>query len=40
MEVDPMTGEEMAELIKSFYASPPDLVKRLKVAIEQYRDRN
>ena len=40
MEVDPMTGEEMETLIKTFYASPPELVQRLKVAIEQYRERN
>jgi tripartite-type tricarboxylate transporter receptor subunit TctC len=40
MEIDPMTGEEMADLIKSFYASPPDLVQRLKVALDQYRTHN
>ncbi len=39
MDVDPMTGEEMEKLIQSFYASSPELVQRLKVAIEQYRDR-
>jgi tripartite-type tricarboxylate transporter receptor subunit TctC len=39
MDVDPMTGEEMETLIQSFYASSPELVQRLKVAIEQYRDR-
>jgi tripartite-type tricarboxylate transporter receptor subunit TctC len=37
MDIDPMTGEEMADLIKSFYESPPDLVERLKVALSQYR---
>jgi tripartite-type tricarboxylate transporter receptor subunit TctC len=40
MDVDPMTGEEMEKLIQSFYASSPELVQRLKVAIEQYRDRS
>ena len=30
MEVDPMTGEEMETLLKSIYASPPELVQRLK----------
>lgn len=40
MDIDPMTGEEMETLIRSFYASPADLVARLKVAIEQYRERN
>jgi tripartite-type tricarboxylate transporter receptor subunit TctC len=39
MDVDPMTGEEMEKLIKSFYTSPPDLVQRLKAALEQYRER-
>lgn len=40
MDVDPMTGEEMEKLIASFYASPPDLVQRLKVALEPYRGGN
>jgi tripartite-type tricarboxylate transporter receptor subunit TctC len=40
MHVDPMTGEEMEKLIASFYASPPDLVQRLKVALEPYRGGN
>jgi tripartite-type tricarboxylate transporter receptor subunit TctC len=39
MDIDPMTGEEMEKLIQSFYASPPELVKRLKAVIEQYRER-
>src|SRR5262245_45362373 len=39
-DVEPMTGEEMETLIKSFYASSPELVQRLKVALEPYRDRN
>jgi tripartite-type tricarboxylate transporter receptor subunit TctC len=39
MDVDPMTGEEMEKLLKAIYASPPDLVQRLKTAIDQYRDR-
>ena len=34
MYVEPMTGEEMETLIKSFYASAPELVERLKAAIE------
>jgi tripartite-type tricarboxylate transporter receptor subunit TctC len=37
MSVDPMTGEEMETLIKSFHATPPALVARLKVAMEGYR---
>jgi tripartite-type tricarboxylate transporter receptor subunit TctC len=40
MFVEPMTGEEMQTLIGSFYSSPPDLVERLKAAINQYRARN
>jgi tripartite-type tricarboxylate transporter receptor subunit TctC len=40
MFVEPMTGEEMQDLIKSFYSSPPELVERLKVTIAQYRQRN
>jgi tripartite-type tricarboxylate transporter receptor subunit TctC len=40
MDVDPMTGEEMEKLLKTIYASPPELVQRLKVAIDQYRDRS
>jgi hypothetical protein len=40
MEVDPMTGEEMATLLKSMYASPPELVAQLKSIIDQYRERN
>ena len=40
MDVDPMTGEEMEKLIQSFYASTPELVQRLKLAIEPYRERN
>jgi tripartite-type tricarboxylate transporter receptor subunit TctC len=39
MDVDPMTGEEMEKLLKTIYASPPELVQRLKTAIDQYRDR-
>jgi tripartite-type tricarboxylate transporter receptor subunit TctC len=39
MFVEPMTGEEMQDLIKSFYANPPDLVERLKAAIAEYRQR-
>jgi hypothetical protein len=34
-----MTGEEMEKLLKTIYASPPELVQRLKTAIDQYRDR-
>jgi tripartite-type tricarboxylate transporter receptor subunit TctC len=37
MYVEPMTGEEMDALIKSFYASPPELVERLKSALNQFR---
>lgn len=37
MAVDPMTGEEMHELIENFYKSPPDLINRLKVALEPFR---
>jgi len=40
MDVDPMTGEEMETLIRSFYSSTPELVARLKAAIEPYRERN
>ena len=40
MDVDPMTGEEMEKLLKTIYASPPELVQRLKTAIDQYRDRS
>jgi tripartite-type tricarboxylate transporter receptor subunit TctC len=40
MEVDPMTGEEMATLLKSMYTSPPELVAQLKAIIDQYRERN
>jgi hypothetical protein len=40
MFVEPMTGEEMESLIKGFYGSPPELVARLKTAIDQYRARN
>jgi tripartite-type tricarboxylate transporter receptor subunit TctC len=34
MSVDPMTGEEMEALIRGFAASPPELVAKLKVAID------
>jgi tripartite-type tricarboxylate transporter receptor subunit TctC len=40
MYVEPMTGEEMQALIKSFYASSPVLIERLKEALAQYRKRN
>src|SRR5262245_60496791 len=40
MDVDPMSGEEMETLIRSCYASTPELVARLKAAIEPYRERN
>jgi hypothetical protein len=39
MVVDPMTGEEMQALIKEFYKSPPDLINRVKVALEPFRKR-
>jgi tripartite-type tricarboxylate transporter receptor subunit TctC len=39
MYVEPMTGEEMQDLIQSFYASPPELVERLKAALGQFRGR-
>jgi tripartite-type tricarboxylate transporter receptor subunit TctC len=39
MDVEPMTGEEMQDLIKSFYATPPEILARLKVAIDEYRKR-
>jgi tripartite-type tricarboxylate transporter receptor subunit TctC len=37
MSVDPMTGEEMEALIKSFHTTSPELIERLKVAMEGYR---
>ena len=40
MDVDPMTGEEMEKLIAEFYATPQDVVARLKVAIDSFRARN
>jgi tripartite-type tricarboxylate transporter receptor subunit TctC len=40
MDIDPMTGEEMEQLIKTFYASSPELLQRLKLVIDQYRSRN
>jgi tripartite-type tricarboxylate transporter receptor subunit TctC len=40
MDIDPMTGEEMEKLLTTIYASPPEIVQRLKVAIDQYRERN
>jgi hypothetical protein len=39
MFVEPMTGEDMQSLIASFYASPPELVERLKAALGQFRGR-
>ena len=40
MDVDPMTGEEMEQLIKTFYASPPELLQRLNSVLEPNRGRN
>ncbi|MGE5538316.1 MAG: Bug family tripartite tricarboxylate transporter substrate binding protein [Gemmatimonas sp.] len=40
MDVDPMTGEDMEALIRKIYATPPRLVDRVKLALEQFRDRN
>ncbi len=40
MDVDPMTGESMEQLIKTFYASSPELLARLKSVLDQYRGRN
>lgn len=40
MDVDPMTGEAMEQLIKTFYASSPELLARLKSVLDQYRGRN
>jgi len=40
MEIDPMTGEDMEALIKSIYATPPALVERVKVALDQFRVKN
>jgi hypothetical protein len=40
MDVDPMTGEDMEALIRKIYATPPALVDRVKMALEQFRDRN
>ncbi|HEY3656788.1 MAG TPA: hypothetical protein VGL34_17600, partial [Steroidobacteraceae bacterium] len=37
MEIDPMTGEEMQALIKSFYDSPSELVEQLKTALADFR---
>lgn len=40
MDVDPMTGEAMEQLIRTFYASAPELLARLKLVVDQYRGRN
>ena len=40
MDIEPMTGEEMEQLIKSFYSSPPELVQRLDAVLAPNRGRN
>jgi len=37
MDVDPMTGEEMQQLIADIYATKPALVARVKAALDQFR---
>jgi len=33
MEVNPVSGEEVEALIKKVYAAPPEIVKRIKTAL-------
>ena len=34
IEVDPLSGEEVAALIGKLYATPPDVVARVRTAME------
>jgi len=35
IEIEPLTGEEVAELVKQVNATPPDVVARVRAAMEK-----